>query len=71
MTQQQTLAAPNRRVMVALLLPMFASLLSISSVMVALPAIEAGLGATSSDLQWILSGYALAFGVGMVLSRVK
>lgn len=48
------------------MLPMFASLLSISSVMVALPAIEAGLGASSSDLQWVLSGYALAFGVGMV-----
>ncbi len=48
------------------MLPMFGSLLSISSVMVALPAIEEGLGATPSDLQWVLSGYALAFGVGMV-----
>ncbi len=52
--------------MVALLLPLFASLMSISSVMVALPAIEEGLGASSSDLQWVLSGYALAFGVGLV-----
>ncbi|WP_147108032.1 MFS transporter [Nesterenkonia populi] len=62
----QPAAAPDRRVLAALMLPMFASLLSISSVMVALPAIEAGLGASSSDLQWVLSGYALAFGVGMV-----
>lgn len=52
--------------MFALLLPLFAALMSISSVMVALPAIEEGLGATSADLQWVLSGYALAFGVGLV-----
>lgn len=52
--------------MTALLLPLFASLMSISSVMVALPAIEEGLRASSSDLQWVLSGYALAFGIGLV-----
>ena len=63
----QTGPAPSqRRVMTALLLPLFASLMSISSVMVALPAIEEGLSATSSDLQWVLSGYALAFGIGLV-----
>lgn len=62
----QSSAAPTLRVMAALLLPLFAALMSISSVMVALPAIESGLGATSSDLQWVLSGYALAFGVGLV-----
>lgn len=54
------------RVMFALLLPLFAALMSISSVMVALPAIADGLGASDSDLQWVLSGYALAFGVGLV-----
>ncbi|TLP76897.1 MFS transporter [Nesterenkonia sphaerica] len=59
-------AAPSARVLTALLLPLFASLMSISSVMVALPAIEEGLGATAADLQWVLSGYALAFGVGLV-----
>lgn len=57
---------PTRRVMLALLLPLFAALMSISSVMVALPAIEEGLGAAEADLQWVLSGYALAFGVGLV-----
>ncbi|GAA4915097.1 MFS transporter [Nesterenkonia rhizosphaerae] len=63
----QTGPAPSqRRVMTALLLPLFASLMSISSVMVALPAIEEGLRASSSDLQWVLSGYALAFGIGLV-----
>ncbi|WP_344683751.1 MULTISPECIES: MFS transporter [Actinomycetes] len=57
---------PARRVMVALLTPLFAALMSISIVNVALPAIESGLGAGSSDLQWVLSGYALAFGVVLV-----
>lgn len=47
-------------------LPLFAALLSISIVNVALPAIETGLGASDSDLQWVLSGYALAFGVALV-----
>ena len=64
--QKPEAAPPSARVMVALLLPLFASLMSISSVMVALPAIEQGLGADSADLQWVLSGYALAFGVGLV-----
>ncbi|RJN32015.1 MFS transporter [Nesterenkonia natronophila] len=64
--QRSSEGAPSARVLIALLLPLFASLMSISSVMVALPAIEEGLGATSADLQWVLSGYALAFGVGLV-----
>ena len=46
--------------------PLFAALLSISIVNVALPAIKTGLGASDSDLQWVLSGYALAFGVALV-----
>ncbi|MVT25920.1 MFS transporter [Nesterenkonia alkaliphila] len=57
---------PTRRVMFALLLPLFAALLSISSVIVAAPVIVAGIGASESDLQWILTGYALAFGMGLV-----
>ncbi len=55
-----------RRTMAAMFLPLFAALLSISIVNVALPAIEDGLGAGDSDLQWVLSGYALAFGVALV-----
>ncbi|NLE98040.1 MAG: MFS transporter [Propionibacterium sp.] len=42
------------------------SLMAVSSVNVALHTIETGLGASSADLQWILSGYALAFGVGLI-----
>lgn len=57
---------PGKRVMVAMMIPLFASLLSISSVLIATPAIAEGLDAAESDLQWILSGYALAFGMGLV-----
>ncbi|MGJ9373603.1 MFS transporter [Nesterenkonia sp. CF4.4] len=56
----------SRRMMTAMFLPLFAALLSISIVNVALPAIEESLGATSADLQWVLSGYALAFGMALV-----
>ncbi|WP_133725994.1 MFS transporter [Nesterenkonia aurantiaca] len=56
----------SRRMMTAMFLPLFAALLSISIVNVALPAIEESLSATSADLQWVLSGYALAFGMALV-----
>lgn len=54
------------KILVVLLLPLAMSLMAVSSVNVALNTIEAGLGATSSDLQWILSGYALAFGITLI-----
>ncbi|MDI1464576.1 MFS transporter [Catellatospora sp. KI3] len=44
----------------------FMALLDVSIVNVALPSIRSGLHATASDLQWILSGYALAFGILLV-----
>ena len=66
MNDQQPRPFSPHRTMAALLIPLFASLLSISIVNVALPAIEDGLGAQSADLQWVLSGYALAFGVALV-----
>jgi EmrB/QacA subfamily drug resistance transporter len=46
----------------------FMSLLDVSIVNVALPSIRDGLQATASDLQWIVSGYALAFGLVLVPS---
>ena len=52
--------------MTALLAPLFVALMSISIVNVALPAIETGVGASAADLQWVLSGYALAIGVALV-----
>ncbi|MEO6821076.1 MAG: MFS transporter [Candidatus Nanopelagicales bacterium] len=44
----------------------FMVLLDVSIVNVALPAIREGIGASASDLQWIISGYALAFGLILV-----
>jgi EmrB/QacA subfamily drug resistance transporter len=44
----------------------FMSLLDVSIVNVALPSIRAGLHASTSDLQWVVSGYALAFGLVLV-----
>ena len=41
----------QRRILTALLMPLFLALMSVSVVNVALPAIESGLDATSADLQ--------------------
>lgn len=54
------------RILVVLLAAIVMSLISVSIVNVALPSIQQGLGATQSDLQWVLSGYALTFGVVLV-----
>lgn len=42
------------------------SLLNVSIVNVALPSIRTGLNASDSELQWIISGYALSFGLVLV-----
>ncbi|MGW9308142.1 MFS transporter [Saccharomonospora azurea] len=44
----------------------FMSLLDVSIVNVALPSIQEGLGATDAGVQWIVSGYALTFGLVLV-----
>ncbi len=44
----------------------FMALLDVSIVNVALQSIHLGLGASDSDLQWVVSGYALAFGLTLV-----
>lgn len=44
----------------------FMTLLDVSIVNVALPSIEKGIGANSADLSWVVSGYALAFGLVLV-----
>ncbi|GIM94047.1 MFS transporter [Paractinoplanes toevensis] len=44
----------------------FMTLLDVSIVNVALPSIRADLGLSSSELQWVLSGYALTFGLLLV-----
>lgn len=54
------------KILFVVLLPLAMSLMALSSVNVALPTIELGLGATPGDVQWILSGYALALGVSLI-----
>jgi MFS family permease len=50
------------------MVPMALALIQISSVNVAMTSIEATLDAHSSDVQWVLAGYALAFGICLVPS---
>ncbi len=54
------------RILTVLLTALFMSLVSVSIVNVALPAIQQGLNASQSNIQWVLSGYALTFGVILV-----
>lgn len=54
------------RVLSVLLVSVFMSLVSVGIVNVALPSMQAGLEATQSQLQWVLSGYALTFGIVLV-----
>jgi EmrB/QacA subfamily drug resistance transporter len=44
----------------------FMSLLDVSIVSVALPSIQRGLGTSPAGAQWVVSGYALAFGLALV-----
>lgn len=44
----------------------FMSLLDVSIVNVALPAIQQSLGASTAGVQWVVSGYALTFGLVLV-----
>ncbi|MBW4720699.1 MFS transporter [Saccharothrix obliqua] len=44
----------------------FMSLLDVSIVSVALPSVQHGLGASPAAVQWVVSGYALAFGLVLV-----
>jgi EmrB/QacA subfamily drug resistance transporter len=48
------------------LIAAFMTLLDVSIVNVALPSIERDLGASAASVQWVVSGYALAFGLVLV-----
>jgi MFS family permease len=56
----------RRLLLLVNMVPLAMALMQISSVNVGLPSISASLRAESSDLQWVLSGYALAFGITLV-----
>src|SRR5699024_6641043 len=60
---QDAFTPEQRRILAVALIVAFLSLLSVSIVNVVLPSIESSLEATSTALQWVLTGYALAFGV--------
>jgi EmrB/QacA subfamily drug resistance transporter len=47
---------------------LFMTLLDVSIVNVALPSISRGIGAGPSELQWVVSGYALAFGMVPIIA---
>lgn len=56
----------RRLILIPLLANLSMMLMAISSINVALPSIEIGIGATTTHLQWLLSGYALSFGIVLV-----
>ena len=60
---------PRRwRALAVCLVAGFMTLLDVSIVNVALPPIQRGLGASSAELSWVVSGYALTFGLVLVSS---
>ena len=69
MTASAPAPATSRRAWVALavlLAGMFMSLLDTTIVNVALPTIRTSLDASEATLSWIISGYALAFGLALI-----
>lgn len=50
----------------ALYLAMFMNILDVSVVNLALPSIRRGLGATDTQLEWVLVVYVLAFAAGLL-----
>ncbi|WP_037066228.1 MFS transporter [Pseudonocardia acaciae] len=68
MTETEPEAPYSRRwaAMVVLILAFALDLLSVTIVNVALPAIQRGLGAGPTDLEWISAGYLLAFAVALI-----
>ena len=72
-TDQRVVTATPRpvstaRILTPLMVPLFMALLALSVINVALPVIGTTFGADSSSLQWVISGYALAFGLLLVPS---
>lgn len=58
---------PRRwRILAVTLVVGFMSLLDVTIVNVAIPSMQAGLGTSASTVQWVVSGYALAFGLVLV-----
>ena len=61
------LAHPDAwRMIVPLFIGAFMAFLDVTIVNVALPSIEAGIGASQTSLAWLVSGYTLAFGLVLI-----
>ena len=58
----------SARILAALMVPLFMALLALSVINVALPVIGTALQSDTRGLQWVVSGYALAFGLLLVPS---
>lgn len=58
----------RRKILAVVLTALFASLLQVSSVNNLLPAIGHSFNASNADLQWIISGYALALAIMLIPS---
>ena len=64
---EEYVADPRRwRILGVALAVGFMSLLDVSIVNVAIPSMRAGLHTSTGTIQWVVSGYALAFGLTLV-----
>ena len=52
--------------MTILLIAGFMNLIDVTIVNVALPSLQSGLGATSSEIEWVVAAYIMAFAVGLL-----
>lgn len=66
MSESTKMTQTQKRILIIGLVPLFMSLLSVSSINVVLPSVAADIDASTSALQWVLTGYALSFGVVLV-----
>ncbi|WDR06723.1 DHA2 family efflux MFS transporter permease subunit [Devosia rhodophyticola] len=60
-------ADPRRWIaLVILLMANFMNLIDVTIVNVAIPTMESGLGASDSQIEWVIAGYVLAFALGLL-----
>ena len=67
-TPALTRPVSSARILTTLMVPLFMALLALSVINVALPVIGTALDSDSRGLQWVVSGYALSFGLLLVPS---
>ena len=65
-SQPTTVPRSAWNALIVLMAGMFMALLDTTIVNVALPTIQVSLDASEATLSWIISGYALAFGIALI-----